>query len=46
LGFSEDDLRPAPDIGADSRGVLLEAGFESDAIENLISTGVVRASAR
>ena len=28
LGLSEDQLRPAPDIGQDSRAVLLEAGFD------------------
>ena len=46
MGFSEDELCPAPDIGADSREVLLEAGFESEAIDNLISAGVVRTSPR
>ena len=40
------DLRPAPDIGADSRAVLLEAGFDSDAIDSLISAGIVRTSGR
>jgi crotonobetainyl-CoA:carnitine CoA-transferase CaiB-like acyl-CoA transferase len=46
LGLSEDQLRPAPDIGQDSREVLLDAGFDSDAIECLIATGVVRSSVR
>jgi crotonobetainyl-CoA:carnitine CoA-transferase CaiB-like acyl-CoA transferase len=46
MGFSEDDLRPAPDIGADSREVLLEAGYDSPAIDSLISAGVVRSSPR
>lgn len=45
MGLSEDQLRPAPDIGADSREVLLEAGFDHSAIDNLISAGVVRISA-
>jgi crotonobetainyl-CoA:carnitine CoA-transferase CaiB-like acyl-CoA transferase len=45
-GFSEDQLCPAPDIGADSRAVLLEAGFEPDAIDDLIKTGAVRVPAR
>ncbi len=45
-GPSEDDLRPAPDIGADSREVLLEAGFDADAIDRLISAGIVRISGR
>ncbi len=44
-GLSEDDLRPAPDIGADSREVLLNAGFDREAIDNLIKAGVVRTSA-
>jgi crotonobetainyl-CoA:carnitine CoA-transferase CaiB-like acyl-CoA transferase len=46
MGLSEDHLRPAPDIGADSRAVLLDAGLDRDAIENLISAGVVRTSLR
>jgi len=46
MGFSEDSLCPAPDIGADSREVLLAAGFDRDAIENLIKAGVVRTSVR
>ena len=45
MGLSEDQLRPAPDIGADSREVLLEAGFDRSAIDNLIGAGVVRTSA-
>src|SRR3954454_3858000 len=45
-GFSEDRLCPAPEIGADSRAVLLDAGFESDAIDALISKGAVRIRAR
>jgi crotonobetainyl-CoA:carnitine CoA-transferase CaiB-like acyl-CoA transferase len=44
MGLSEDQLRPAPDIGQDSRAVLLEAGFDRDVIDNLIRTGVVRTS--
>jgi hypothetical protein len=46
MGLSEDKLRPAPDVGADSRGVLLDAGFDGDAIDNFISAGVVRTSVR
>jgi crotonobetainyl-CoA:carnitine CoA-transferase CaiB-like acyl-CoA transferase len=45
-GLSEDNLCPAPDIGADSREVLLEAGFASEAIDKLIGNGAVRSSAR
>jgi crotonobetainyl-CoA:carnitine CoA-transferase CaiB-like acyl-CoA transferase len=45
-GPSEDDLRPAPDIGADSREVLFEAGFDSQAIDGLISAGIVRTTPR
>ena len=45
-GFSEDQLRPAPDIGADSRAVLLDAGFEPNAIDDLIKTGAVRIPVR
>src|SRR3954447_7290270 len=41
-GLSEDNLRPAPDIGADSREVLLDAGLASDAIDRLIEAGIVR----
>src|SRR3982075_1490267 len=44
MALSEDKLRPAPDVGADSRAVLLDAGFDGDAIDNLVSTGVVRTS--
>jgi crotonobetainyl-CoA:carnitine CoA-transferase CaiB-like acyl-CoA transferase len=46
IGLSEDQLCPAPDIGQHSREVLLDAGFESDAIDALIETGAVRAPAR
>ena len=45
-GLSEDQLCPAPDIGADSRAVLLDAGFESEAIDALINKGAVRVRAR
>jgi crotonobetainyl-CoA:carnitine CoA-transferase CaiB-like acyl-CoA transferase len=41
-GFSEDQLRPAPDIGADSREILREAGFDLETIDDLIKAGVVR----
>jgi crotonobetainyl-CoA:carnitine CoA-transferase CaiB-like acyl-CoA transferase len=40
--LSEDDLRPAPGIGQDSVEVLLEAGFEQGAVDDLIKAGVVR----
>ena len=43
-GLSEDNLRPAPDIGQDSIEVLLEAGLERGAIEDLIKAGAVRAA--
>jgi crotonobetainyl-CoA:carnitine CoA-transferase CaiB-like acyl-CoA transferase len=46
MGLSEDKLRPAPDIGQDSREVLLEAGFDPKAIDDLISAGTVRTSVR
>ncbi len=45
-GLSEDQLCPAPDIGADSRAVLLDAGFEPGAIDDLIKTGAVRTGGR
>jgi hypothetical protein len=35
-------LRPAPDIGQDSYEVLLEAGFERGAIDDLVKAGAVR----
>jgi crotonobetainyl-CoA:carnitine CoA-transferase CaiB-like acyl-CoA transferase len=40
--LSEDNLCPAPDIGQDSVEVLLEAGFERSAIDDLIKAGAVR----
>jgi crotonobetainyl-CoA:carnitine CoA-transferase CaiB-like acyl-CoA transferase len=40
--LSEDDLCPAPDIGQDSLEVLLEAGFERGAIDDLVRAGAVR----
>jgi crotonobetainyl-CoA:carnitine CoA-transferase CaiB-like acyl-CoA transferase len=40
--FSEDDMCPAPDIGQDSYEVLLEAGFERGAIDDLVKAGAVR----
>ena len=44
--LSEDQLCPAPDIGADSRAVLEDAGLESNAIDDLIRTGAVRVPLR
>src|SRR5262249_27505202 len=41
---SEDDLRPAPDIGQDSVEVLLQSGFDRRAINDLIAAGAVRAA--
>ena len=40
--FSEDDLRPSPDIGQDSVAVLLEAGLDRATIDGLIAAGTVR----
>jgi crotonobetainyl-CoA:carnitine CoA-transferase CaiB-like acyl-CoA transferase len=40
--LSEDNLRPAPDIGQDSVAVLLEAGLDRGVIEDLIKAGAVR----
>jgi len=40
--FSEDGLRPAPDIGQDSVEVLLAAGLDRSAIDDLIGSGAVR----
>jgi crotonobetainyl-CoA:carnitine CoA-transferase CaiB-like acyl-CoA transferase len=39
---SEDKLCPAPDVGQDSYAVLLEAGFDRSAIDDLVETGAVR----
>jgi crotonobetainyl-CoA:carnitine CoA-transferase CaiB-like acyl-CoA transferase len=39
---SEDKLCPAPDVGQDSYTVLLEAGFDRSAIDDLVETGAVR----
>ena len=40
--LSEDRLRPSPDIGQDSVEVLLGAGFDRNAIDDLIKSGAVR----
>jgi crotonobetainyl-CoA:carnitine CoA-transferase CaiB-like acyl-CoA transferase len=40
--FSEDNLRPAPDVGQDSCEVLLEAGLDHAFIDELIKLGAVR----
>ena len=42
--LSEDHLCPAPDIGQDSVEVLVQAGFDSTAIDDLIKAGAVRAA--
>ncbi len=41
-GLSEDDLCPAPDIGQDSVAVLLQAGLDRGAVDDLIKSGAVR----
>jgi crotonobetainyl-CoA:carnitine CoA-transferase CaiB-like acyl-CoA transferase len=40
--LSEDRLCPAPDVGQDSYAVLIEAGFERGAIDDLVKAGAVR----
>ena len=40
--LSEDHLRPSPDIGQDSYEVLLQAGFDRGAIDDLVKSGAVR----
>jgi crotonobetainyl-CoA:carnitine CoA-transferase CaiB-like acyl-CoA transferase len=40
--LSEDSLRPAPDIGQDSYEILMEAGLDRRAIDDLIEAGAVR----
>jgi crotonobetainyl-CoA:carnitine CoA-transferase CaiB-like acyl-CoA transferase len=40
--LSEDKLRPAPDVGQDSYAVLMEAGFDRAAIDDLVRAGAVR----
>lgn len=40
--LSEDTLRPAPCIGQDSIEVLLQAGFDRSAIDDLVKVGAVR----
>jgi crotonobetainyl-CoA:carnitine CoA-transferase CaiB-like acyl-CoA transferase len=40
--LSEDNLRPAPDVGQDSYTVLMEAGFDRSIINDLVKTGAVR----
>jgi crotonobetainyl-CoA:carnitine CoA-transferase CaiB-like acyl-CoA transferase len=42
--LSEDHLRPSPDIGQDSYEVLLQAGFDRSAIDDLVEAGAVRQS--
>ena len=44
--LSEDRLRPSPDIGQDTVEVLLEAGFDRGAIDDLIKAGAVRQAKR
>jgi len=40
--LSEDKLRPAPDVEQDSYAVLMEAGFDRAAIDDLVRAGAVR----
>jgi crotonobetainyl-CoA:carnitine CoA-transferase CaiB-like acyl-CoA transferase len=40
--LSEDNLCPAPDIGQDSYAVLMEAGIDRGAIDDLVKDGAVR----
>jgi crotonobetainyl-CoA:carnitine CoA-transferase CaiB-like acyl-CoA transferase len=40
--LSEDRLCPAPDVGQDSYALLVEAGFERGAIDDLVRAGAVR----
>jgi len=40
--LSEDRLCPAPDVGQDSVAVLMEAGLDRGAIDDLIKAGAVR----
>jgi len=40
--LSEDNLRPAPDVGQDSFAVLMEVGFDRAAIDDLVKAGAVR----
>jgi crotonobetainyl-CoA:carnitine CoA-transferase CaiB-like acyl-CoA transferase len=40
--LSEDNLRPAPDVGQDSYAVLIEAGFDRGIVDDLVKTGAVR----
>jgi crotonobetainyl-CoA:carnitine CoA-transferase CaiB-like acyl-CoA transferase len=44
--LSEDRLCPAPDVGQDSRAVLLEAGFGSAEIDEMLLSGAVRQAKR
>ncbi|WP_407151347.1 CaiB/BaiF CoA transferase family protein [Bradyrhizobium sp. ORS 86] len=44
--LSEDRLCPAPDVGQDSRAVLVEAGFASGEIDGLLRSGAVRQAKR
>jgi crotonobetainyl-CoA:carnitine CoA-transferase CaiB-like acyl-CoA transferase len=40
--LSEDRLCPAPAVGQDSYAVLIEAGFERGAVDDLVKAGAVR----
>ncbi|MFB9263896.1 CaiB/BaiF CoA transferase family protein [Bradyrhizobium erythrophlei] len=41
-GLSEDRLCPSPDVGQDSYQVLIEAGYDRAAIDELVQSGAVR----
>jgi len=42
-GGVRQDYRPAPKLGADSREVLAEAGYDSATIDRMVAEGITRA---